>query len=179
MREIEGINKAMKILKPYWGDIEEDFDEHNARFLELANVDHDAIGRVLKAHLVVENFMNSYLPNYFGIESYDKLRLSFAQKAQMLPAAKSSASFVRPGIIQLNKVRNKFGHELNHTVEDHEVTAIMQVLEIARRGATFKTPIDAIEAFAPVACAFLSIPPKHLQEAFVKAFKHVQSHQPE
>ncbi|MBY3143967.1 hypothetical protein HFO65_36760 [Rhizobium laguerreae] len=79
----------------------------------------------------------------------------------MIPAGRSSASFVRPGVIQLNKVRNKFGHELHHVIEFGEINAITQILEIARSGTTFAAPIDAIEAFAPVACAFLSIPPKH------------------
>ncbi|MBN9983779.1 hypothetical protein [Rhizobium laguerreae] len=179
MREIEGIDEAMAVLKPYWEEIEDNFDRHNHRFLQLAGADHDSIGRVLRAHLVVESLLNTYLPEYFGLEDFDELRLSFAQKAKMLPAAKSSASFVRPGIIQLNKVRNKFGHQLNHIVEFQEINSIMQILDIARSGAKFDTPIDAIEAFAPVACAFLSIPPKHLQEAFVEAFKNVHTELPD
>ncbi|MBY3143966.1 hypothetical protein HFO65_36765 [Rhizobium laguerreae] len=56
MREIEGIEEAMGVLKPHWGEIEEDFHRHNARFLALAATDHDVIGRVLRSHLVVEIF---------------------------------------------------------------------------------------------------------------------------
>ncbi|MCA2407501.1 hypothetical protein GYN07_04915 [Rhizobium leguminosarum bv. viciae 248] len=179
MREIEGIDKAMAVLKPHWEEIEDDFHRHNARFLQLASTDHDAIGRVLRSHLVVENFMNSYLTEFFGIEDFDELRLTFAQKAKMLPAGKSSASFVRPGIIQLNKVRNKFGHQLNHAVEFQEINSIMQILGIARSETNFTTPMDAIEAFAAIACAFLSIPPKHLQGAFIEAFKHVHTEMPD
>lgn len=179
MREIEGIEEAMNVLKPYWGEIEQDFDRNNSRFLALVATDHDVIGRVLRSHLVVENFLNSYLQGTFGFDDFDELRLTFAQKAKMLPAGKASAAFVRPGIIQLNKVRNKFGHELNHVIEFGEINAITQILDIARPSATFAAPIDAIEAFAPVACAFLSIPPKHLQEAFVEAFKNVHTHMPD
>lgn len=179
MREIEGIEEAMDVLKPYWGEIEQDFRRNNDRFLALIATDHDVIGRVLRSHLVVENFLNSYLQETFELEDFDELRLTFAQKAKMLPSSKASAAFVRPGIIQLNKVRNKFGHELNHVIEFGEINAITQVLDIARPSASFPAPIDAIEAFAPVACAFLSIPPKHLQEAFVEAFKHVHTHLPE
>lgn len=179
MREIEGIKEAMDILKPHWGEIEKDFQRHNARFLTLIATDHDVIGRVLRVHLVVENFLNNFLPSFFGIEDFEDLRLSFAQKAKMLPAGKSSASFVRPGIIQLNKVRNKFGHELNHVIQFGEINSITQILSIARPGVTFDAPVDAIDAFAPVACAFLSIPPKHLQEAFLKAFNDVRSGAPD
>lgn len=179
MREIEGIDKAMDVLKPYWGEIEEDFNRNNSRFLELFATDHDVIGRVLRSHLVVENFLNSYLQGTFDFDDFDELRLTFAQKAKMLPAGQASAAFVRPGIIQLNKVRNKFGHELNHVIEFGEINAITQVLDVARPSTTFAAPIHAIEAFAPVACAFLSVPPKHLKEAFVAAFKHVRTHLPE
>ncbi|MEI3807634.1 hypothetical protein V6R85_24230 [Agrobacterium sp. CCNWLW32] len=179
MREIEGIKEAMDVLKPYWGEIEQDFHRNNARFLALVATDHDVIGRVLRSHLVVENFLNSYLQETFGFNDFGELRLTFAQKAKMLPAEKVSAAFVRPGIIQLNKVRNKFGHELDHVIEFGEINSITQILEIARPNVAFAAPVDAIEAFAPVACAFLSIPPKHLQEAFAEAFRHVHSGTPD
>ncbi|MBY5320979.1 hypothetical protein [Rhizobium leguminosarum] len=69
-------------------------------------------------------------------------------------------------LTQLNRVRNEFGHQLNHVVEFQEINSIMQILRIARSETNFTTPMDAIEAFAAIACAFLSIPPKHLQEVF-------------
>lgn len=179
MREIEGIEEAMAILHPHWDEIEDNFNRQNAPYLQLAATDHETIGRVLRVHLVVENFMNNYLPDFFGIENFDELRLSFSQKAKLLPTRNSSAAFVRPGIIQLNTVRNKFGHRLNHEIQPHEIEAIINALDIARPGVDFSTPLDAIEAFAPIACAFLSIPPKHLQEAFLEAFKHVRSYDPD
>lgn len=175
MRDIEGIEEAMKILKPHWTDIENDFHRHNMRFLELAATDHDIIGRVLRSHLVAENFLNSYLQETFGFDEFEELRLSFAQKAKMLPSSAVSAAFVRPGIIQLNKVRNRFGHTLNHVIEWGEINSITQILGVARPSTKFAEPIEAIEAFTPIACAFLSVPPQHLQEAFVEAFKNVQT----
>jgi hypothetical protein len=59
------------------------------------------------------------------------------------------------------------------------VSAIDEVLQVARRETMFSTPLAAIEAFAPVACAFLAVPPKHLQELFLSAFQKVHSHLPE
>jgi hypothetical protein len=179
VRDIEGITEAMAVLAPHWKEIEADFDRHNARYLALAEADHELVGRVLRAHLIVENFMNSFIPAFFGLEDFEELRLTFAQKAKLLPKGKSSAAFVRPGIIQLNAIRNKYGHRLNHKVEFHEIGAIMDILDVARAGAVFEAPIDTIEAFAPVACAFLSLPPKHLQKAFMKAFSHVHSLTPD
>jgi hypothetical protein len=178
VKDIEGIDAVLEVLKPHWAEITADFDRRNERFLELSRVDHQAIGRVLRVHLVVENFMNSFLPDYFGLEEFDGLRLSFYQKAILLPAAKSSASFVRPGILQINAVRNKFAHRLNHVIQNHEISAIYEALAVARDGVDFE-PLEAIEAFAPVACAFLSLPPKHLQGLFFKAFANLQSFTPE
>lgn len=178
MRDIEGIENALDVLKPHWKEIEADFARHNERFLALAAADHDAIGRVLRAHLVIENFLDTYLSETFEIENIEDIRLTFAQKAKLLPSKNSSAAFVRPGIIQLNTVRNRFGHRINHEIQQLEVSAILQTLEVARPGNSSTSLVEAIEAFAPVACAFLSIPPRHLQKLFMEAFSHVQSHTP-
>jgi len=178
MKDIDGIEQILSVLAPHWSDIEADFAKHNQRFLELAAADHDLIGRVLRVHLVVESFVDSFLSSHFGIQDLPDLRLSFVQKAKLLPQSGSSASFVRPGILQLNAVRNKFGHRLNHTIEGHEISAVHEALAVARRGVTFAAAVDALEAFGPVACAFLSVPPKHLQGLFVQAFKRVQSNDP-
>ncbi|WP_126423507.1 hypothetical protein [Asticcacaulis excentricus] len=175
MRDIEGIEQVLEALKPHWAEIEQDFDTANARFLELAAGDHEPVGKVLKAHLLVEHHLNEFLPSFFGFGEFHELRLSFAQKARMLPTVGSSAAFVRPGILQLNKIRNKFGHQLNYQIEFPEIQAILDILSIAREGHQFDTPIDAIEAFTPVACAFLQVPPKHLQDAFVNAFKNIRA----
>ena len=179
MKDIDGIEQVLRVLEPYWKTIQADFDRNNERFLQLASTDHDAIGRILRAHLIVESFLGSFLEAHYGLENVEDLKLSFFQKAKLLPAAQSSAAFVRPGILQLNGVRNRFSHRLNHQIERHELSAIFQALEVARKGVHFANPVEAIEAFAPVACAFLSVPPPGLQAVFMEAFANVRSHQPE
>lgn len=178
MNDIEGIEKAVAALQPYWQEIEADFNDHNERFLKLLAVDHEPIGRILRAHLVIENFLDMFLTNFYEIDEFDDLRLTFAQKAKLLPSRRSSAAFVRPGIIQLNTIRNKFGHEINHSIEDHNMSAIYEVLRYARPNFQFESQIEAIEGFAAVACAFLSVPPKHLQGLFMKAFAEIRSFNP-
>lgn len=178
MKDIEGIEQALAVLQPQWQEIEADFNRHNERFLKLLSVDHEPIGRILRAHLVIENFLDTFLTNFYDIEGFDDLRLTFTQKAKLLPSRRSSAAFVRPGIIQLNTIRNKFGHEIEHSIENHDLSAMHEVLRHARPSVKFTSQIEAIEAFAAVACAFLSIPPKHLQELFMKAFAHVRSFNP-
>lgn len=179
MKDIDGIDHALEVLKHQWTEIEADFARHNERFLALASADHDAIGRVLRAHLVVENFLDTYLAETLGVEDISGIKLTFAQKAKLLPFKSSSAAFVRPGVIQLNSVRNKFGHRISHQIEEKEVSAILEVLRVARPSYSFSNFVEAIEAFAPVACAFLSVPPRHLQELFAEAFSYIRPTTPE
>ncbi|MCY0858093.1 hypothetical protein [Cupriavidus sp. D39] len=176
MKDIDGIERVLEELKPHWAAIEDDFNKHNARYLELAKADHDAIGRVLRSHLVIENFLDRYLEGHLGITDLAELRLTFAQKAKLLPAKQASAATVRPGIIQLNRIRNRFGHSLDPSIPQQDVSAMEELLRLARPGVAFPTAVDVIEAFAPVACAFLSVPPPQLQELFARAFMHVQSY---
>jgi hypothetical protein len=178
MKDIEGIDRAIAALQPHWGEIEADFNRHNERFLRLLAVDHEPIGRILRAHLVIENFLDTFLTNFYEIEDFDDLRLTFAQKAKLLPSRRSSAAFVRPGIIQLNAVRNKFGHEIDHPVDKLNLSAVYEVLTYARPNVEFASHIEAIEGFAAVACAFLSVPPRHLQALFMDAFAEVRSFDP-
>lgn len=178
MRDIEGIEEAVEVLRPHWSEIEANFNQQNERFLAMAETDYEVLGRVLRAHLITENFLNSYLVDLFGFEDLGDLRLTFAQKAKMLPRSGSSAAWVRPGILELNAVRNQYGHRLDHTVDFPAIRAIMDILSVARSGFEFRNPIEAIEAFAPVACAFLSVPPQHLSEAFTEAFRYVHTATP-
>jgi hypothetical protein len=178
MKDIDGIQDVLRVLEPQWARIEADFNRQNDRFLALAAADHDTIGRVLRTHLIIENFIGDFLMAHYSIDNLDELRLTFAQKAKLLPQSKSSAAFVRPGIIQLNAVRNKFGHRLNHTIEICEISAIYEVLQVARSGVRFASQVEAIEAFAPIACAFLAVPPPELQQLFMEAFAHVRSYEP-
>ena|ERR1039457_7252060 len=175
MRDIEGIEDVLAVLEPHWAEIHADFDSHNKHFLRLAKADHDLIGRVLKTHLIIENFLNSFLTKHYGISDLADAKLSFYQKAKLLPDGASSSAFVKPGILQLNSVRNKFGHTLEFKIERDQISAIYEALSVARSGTDFPTVVDAIEAFCPVACAFLSVPPKNLQSLFMKAFSHVRT----
>lgn len=179
MRNIDGIEDVLASLEPHWAYIEDDFNTQNERYLAFAATDHDVIGRVLRAHLIVENFLNPYLADHLSVDNFDGLRFSFHQKASLLPSEGVSAAFVKPGILQLNRIRNKFGHRLDFTFQSHEISAIYEVLQVARGDIKFATDVEAIEAFAPIACAFLAVPPKGLEKVFMEAFTKVRSFPPE
>lgn len=174
MKNIEGIDEAWRLLQPRWTEIEAEFNKHNERFLRLASTDYEAIGRVVRAHLLVENFIDTHLEETLKIKNIAEARLTFAQKIKLLPAASSGAAFVRPGILQLNSVRNKLGHRVMHEVEHHEISAIYEALAIGRSGVAYDSPVLAIEAFAPMVCAFLSVSTPDIQQLFRDAFAKIK-----
>ncbi|WP_295537541.1 hypothetical protein [uncultured Pseudacidovorax sp.] len=126
-------------------------DRFNAAF----SADHNAIGRVLRVHLIIEQYMNEHIKSTYKIQNLEDIRLSFAQKVKLIRDDHSPAAFVKAGILNINSVRNKFSHTLTPTIEWGEVNNVINVLKIARKATSYAEPIDAIESFAPVACAFL------------------------
>ena len=176
MREIDGIEEVIKILRPHWVAIEEDFNRENERFKALLARDHDTLGRVLKCHLIVEHYVSRFLATHFNLHNINSAKLSFFQKATLLPDAAASAAFVKPGILRLNTIRNQFGHTLEPIVGHADLGAMQAVLNVARPGVAFPTAIEAIEAFTTVACTWLILPPPALQQVFVDAFAEVRVH---
>lgn len=173
MRDIEGIENVIRILQPYWDQIETHFNNENARFKALLARDHDELGRVLKCHLIVENYLDRYLARTFGLVNLDAARLTFAQKAKLLPNSGSTASFVKPGILKLNSIRNKFGHNLKEELSVNDLGAINDVLDVARQGIVFSNAVERIEAFTTICCTWLVVPPTQLEHVFLDAFAHI------
>lgn len=178
MRDIEGIEQVMERLRPHMPEILENFERENARFKALMSQDHDLLGRVLKCHLVVEHYLERFLSSHYGIEDLGEAKLTFHQKAKLLPDQASASAFVKPGILRLNSIRNQFGHTLRPVLSFNDLGAMNDVLTIARAGARSSEPVEAIEAFTTVACTWLIVPPKHLQQAFTEAFANVRVHAP-
>lgn len=174
MREIDGIDKALDTLRPHWGDITTHFERENERFKEFLKAEHEPIGRVLKAHLIVEHYLNRYLVEKMGLETINEARLSFAQKAHLLPERGSAAAFVRPGIIRLNRIRNDFSHNLNADIERHDLAPINDVLNVSGRGPDFRDAVERIEVFMIIVATWLVVPPVGLEHIFAEAFADIR-----
>jgi hypothetical protein len=151
----EGQQILLDMFAPIMDELTKEAQAEVDRFDAALSADHNAIGRVLRVHLVIEQYMNQHISLTYKIDNLEDLRLSFAQKAKLLKDDFSPAAFVKAAILNVNAVRNKFSHTLTPKIEWGEVNNVTNVLKIARKGAVYAEPIDAIEAFAPVACAFL------------------------
>ena len=175
MRDIEEIEEVVAKLKPHFAIIKQHFEHENRIFIGLISSDHDTLGRVLKCHLVVKHYLDRFLGAHFEIDNFDDIRLAFAQKAELLPNRATAAAFVKPGILQLNRIRNRFSHSLEAELSVQDLSSIRTVLDIFRPGVVFEGPVEAIEAFTTVACTFLIVPPPPaLQQIFAEAFSSIQ-----
>lgn len=156
----------LDLFAPVMDEMTKEAQAEIDRFDEAFSADHNAIGRILRVHLVIEQYMNEYLKGEYKIGNLEELRLSFGQKTKLLKDGTSPAAFVKSAIQNVNSVRNKFSHTLTPKIEWGAINNVMDVLKIARKGVVYSEPIDAIEAFAPVACAFLINAPSSARTHF-------------
>jgi hypothetical protein len=154
-----------------------DFDDLIANFDELKvediralwdGMDLETLGRVLRAHLVVEHFIDEWLvADGVNLEHFEQtgFQLMFGRKLQLL-GKRGPASVVWKGLKQLNEIRNRFAHDPSHrlTVEDttplYDETGHLETYLKAYQivhGRAASTPIDVIEAFSEQAAALFLV----------------------
>lgn len=172
MRDIDFIPQVVAELTPHLPRVEERFNEENEAFKRLLAQDHDLIGRVLKCHLIIENYLNRYLESVSPSLRWRGARLAFAQKLKLLPQA-HAWWWILPGITEINKIRNRFGHSITASVSPNDLTKGMSVLAIARRGKRYTSPMEIIEDFTTVSCTWLIVDPE-IEGVFTEAFRRAR-----
>lgn len=156
----------LDLFAPIMDEMTKEAQAEVDRFDAAFSADHNAIGRILRVHLVIEQYMNAHIKAEYKIDNLEELKLTFAQKTKLLRDGLSAAAFVKSAIQNVNSVRNKFSHTLTPKIEWGAINNVTDVLKVARKGAVYSEPIDAIEAFAPVACAFLVNAPSSRRAQF-------------
>ena len=173
MRDIHGIDEAVEILRPHLQEIREFFDNENNKFKELLRTDHTRFGRVVKCHLITEVYIERYLRKKLPLSNLSDARLSYYQKVMLLPEHGSAPAIIKPGLLRLNKIRNKFAHSLDAEVLVDELSSMTGILEMSGRNTENIDAIDTIETFTILACTWLLVSPPHLEELFARAFRNV------
>jgi hypothetical protein len=152
MRDIDFIPEVVAELAPKWARIEQRFNEENEPFKKRLAQDHDLIGRVLKCHLFVENYIHRHLEAISPEHDWESAKLRFAQKINLLPSTDPKVAWLLPGIKELNSVRNRFGHRISAKIELADLPECQSALAIARSGKKYTADVEAIEDFTMVAC---------------------------
>ena len=174
MRELEGIARAVDELEPHREAIEAAFETERQRFANLFSRSHDHIGRILKCHWVIEHYLDRNLSEELGLGELRGAKLTFFQKISILPDRDFRVTWIKPGILNVNSLRNRLVHNLEARLEDADMGGVKSVLSIARKGFEPASVVEAVEAFTPVACTFLTPKDKRLAGVFAKAFAHVK-----
>jgi hypothetical protein len=167
----EAQQAVLDLFAPIMDELTKEAQAEIDRFDAVFSADHNAIGRVLKVHLVIEQYLNEHIRAKYNIQNLEELRFSFKQKTLLLKDDLSPAAWVKSAIQNVNTVRNKFSHTLTPKIEWGEINNVIDVLKIARKAVAYEEPIDAIEAFAPVACAFLIEAPSSKRTQFEQLLK--------
>ena len=173
MRDIHGIDEAVEVLRPHLQELREFFDNENNNFKELLRTDHTRFGRVVKCHLVTEIYIERYLREKLALANLTDARLTYYQKVMLLPEHGSAPAIIKPGLLKLNKIRNRFAHSLDAEVSVDELSSMTEILRMSGRNTENIDAIDTIETFTILACTWLLVSPPHLEELFERAFRNV------
>jgi hypothetical protein len=174
MRDIANVEVVIERLRPHMARIEEHFNHENEKFKALLARDHDDLGRVLKCHLILERYIDEFLLLHLGIADIERVRLTFFQKAQLLPDANPKIGFIKPGIIEFNAIRNRYGHDLDAEIRLEHTRDIDAVLRIAREGMECPSLLQKVEMFTTIAATFLLVSPKDIEELFERVFREAR-----
>jgi|SRR6185437_2295475 len=173
MRIIDKIPEVIQKHKKEYSLIEEEFNKQNEKYKSFLHRDHDFIGRILKYHLITEYYINEYLANKFPEIEFNSIELRYYQKLSLLPERDYRVEFVKNGLKELNKLRNRFSHTLDVKVDLKDLVEMKTVLSITRKEKKYQKPLDVIEDFTTVACTFLIVSPKEINDLFTKLFKEL------
>ncbi|WP_421805779.1 hypothetical protein [Flagellimonas sp.] len=165
------IKKVIHHLNPYWDEIIEDFKVHAEKLNALLAQNHNEIGLVLKIHLIVEHYLTSSLSRTFQLDEIDKVRLSFSQKVKLIPKSDIAGIWLKPGIIELNKLRNEYAHNLNAELKFDDLVEIKKIVSISRDIShnSFETLLND---FAIICGSFLGKSNPKITKLFKEAFKN-------
>ena len=76
----ENQNEILDLFAPIMDELKKEAQAEIDRFDAAFSADHNAIGRVLRVHLVIEQYMNEHIKTEYKIMNLEELKLSFSQK---------------------------------------------------------------------------------------------------
>lgn len=173
MDKRKAFDAAIAIVSPHFDEIEAEFNKESRRFAELFAQDHDITARILKCHLVLEHYLGRHLTETMGLKNIDNARLSFYQKAMLLPSEPSVAALVKPGILRVNKIRNRFAHNLDARIDEDDLEPMSWLLRLSRPSVEAAEPIVRVENFTVLACTWLIPTRPEIEELFERAMATV------
>lgn len=112
------------------------------------------IGKILKAHLYTEYYLNKYLLELYKLKEKKVANLSFDQKIKFIDTKKDSLTSLLPAINKFNKIRNNMAHDLGYLLTIDEANYFKNIEEfksyffITKTQINENSPVDVYELFS-------------------------------
>jgi len=144
------------------------FSRDDISWKKIDKINYDYIGRILVCHLLIETHINKFielhLHKFLDIESAN---LSFSQKLNIVKnTLKTMPVDFFQGITIINKIRNRFSHQLETTIHPSEVGIIVKIIKDSvensgienKKGLSIHSdePLLIIEKFTRAFCIFMA-----------------------
>lgn len=118
-----------KYLVTHYQELFEEYKKFNAEISEHLNRKTDELGTVLKCHLIIEYYLDSYLKvSHPAIVNWEDARLSFNQKLELANNFETSVGIHYPSIKCINSIRNKFAHNTSYKIIESDYRELEKVM---------------------------------------------------
>lgn len=142
---------------------------------QVADIDHGLLGYFLTCHLVIEHYMDEYLKATIPDLDWDKAKLTFGQRVNLLKwdSLISEKKFDPiPAIKHMNTLRNKISHRLEIKLDAEALLPLTYYLK-GLNSDEREIPSDPkklLEAFVGACCATFA--------GYLSGFYHHQTQKP-
>ena len=136
----------------------------------IVDIDHGLLGYFLTCHLVIEHYMDEYLKVTIRGLDWDKAKLTFGQRVNLLKwdsVVRDKRFDPIPAIKHMNTLRNKISHQLEIKLDAESLQPLADYMK-GIGTANFELPSDPkklLEVFVNTCCATFA---SHL------SFQHLQ-----
>ena len=139
------------------------FADGKVTWQRLESIDYDTLGYLLSCHLIVEHYIDNFLATYPNAPfSWEAAKLTFGQKVALISGLPFPEPYNLPPIIKhLNSLRNRFGHNVNAKLTDHDLLPFKQFLAKCTRDGQppaddFEDAKDLLNIFTMLVCAYFA-----------------------
>jgi len=142
----------------------DNFRQTGTEWNRISKIDFETSGRILMCHLIVEHYMTNSIklltPEDFD---WDEARMTFSQKLKLICKieAFNEFNFIK-GIESLNKLRNKFSHNLLATISETDTKVFRTLIDRfykKNKPKEFSDNFDKvaiIELYTYIVCSYLA-----------------------
>lgn len=145
-------------LPPLFSDSFRDLD---VKWNRIEGINFDTVGRILICHLIIEHYINIFI-ELEASKAFDftGAKLTFSQKLKLIYKVEA---FKERGIIKgietLNKIRNKFSHNLTVQIDEADIIFLKEVVDNIHKPEADEhvySDLAVIELFTSMTCAFMA-----------------------